>query len=1848
MPDTIGRITIPSIVASAAFPLRTSFAHGRARKRSVITHTFGASDAKLEQRFFVGSAATRYDFVRPRLNKVEVDALKNFWDAQQGSFGAFLYDVPLEDQSFVTTTVCFENNPLTIEELVNAAAANITFIEIPDPTAAPAYNIAATVERFPDGTLAAGLQQQVQNVIPLIRIRVINGDVPDIFLSDRRVTVGGQLYLPRLLHIGDPSSEVMISQSIDGSADNVQFSFGNADRVMIQCANDTELKKARIELSFFHMETGYKNDLWAGEIIDWKSDDGPEFVVQASDIISALTLQSPVRNVSRTCWRIYADTNFGCPVDKNADTRDLAHFPNADMASCDLGYDTGNGCLAHVVAIKSFGGAQVDPQQVKILDNSTGTIFGFGRDLITPTSQINDSIWGATLPEIWHNDDGIPQRGIPVNCRLAAGRDESDFYIALGIVGRGPIGAFTVAQMVDTDGDGIAETFIGSTLDGQPHHGFKQTNSTGAFTNSGLGLREVLGTDPAGDTDYFSLGRVGTTPNNFREVVAAGSVYEQNYAAGTSFLEIRRTDQKGVQLSPVSSHQMVAMISQGLTGLTWTAPGTRGTLPGCSNPFWVALNTFLRSLGVDAAVTGTQEAYFDVGSAVACADIADTTVDAIFGGGTEKQFRFKGTLDTLKPLRDQLRDILNNGLGYFTWSFGKLKLGCRTNATPETIFDSGNMLFRSLAIEPLKPQFEKLTIEFADEEYLFQKNTVDYADQDYALRNGRVQNPRASQFGLIGSSTKSQTARIAVIRTREELGGVGLAEQTNARLASWKTTILALDTEAGRVTGIADADIPGGFGAFRIQSWRLNRDWSIDIAAKTVTDSMYDLTTGTLPADVSTAAQPTQAIRDSDVPPPPLFSARVAADDPTSVELFNLSVASTINIRTITAGTFTFYYFDGRVSQPALSSSITDTDTSMDVSSVTGISAGVYAQIGSEAVLCGTPSGLTVPITRGQLGTTAAAHAASATVTLLRSKVVGTSFPFDFFTSAALATWTLRTALPGMTVIAISGFLTNAYGDSDVTTILVNLVLAAPVIAQTNPGGSLTDDWYQQQPIGVRDGVNLDFFLDLIPASPPTGNPPRVPCRLNLNGSGQSAYHPDFLLNPGTNHLQMVKAPKATDWGFEILYKAGGPATGVVAVPPSITGNGGGPGTPPGTTPGPASGLPPVASPEWWFDARFITGVADGAPVTTWNDLSGNGHTATVSAGSATFHANQFNGGAALTLDSCSIAISGAVATTGIFTIFVVFSTSSPSTGAQALLGCSSGSGINYGLIATSGSPRLQYAFSQGGTGFEGYGTAAPDSSWHQVNLAQDASVSLAFRIDGAADAVVGLGGLAAGNPAPDIIGSSNLGGNFVVGQIQLVGYYSRVLTLTEIQQVEAYISTAAPILAGIIFTPAGATFPDALHTVSIAAPAGSTIYFTTDGTTPTTASRIYISPILIPTSLTLKAISVDSTGTVSAVVTSAFVVAPGLPPVPPTPTSSSIHPFWKVGSSSDAFLSQASASDKTFVTSHIYRMMVYPDSIGYGVLAWNPNTWFYRDSSSLYHPGNDSDVNANPSWVYRDSGGRPCYIKYGPQYPDGTYAQYAPDHGDAGFVAWWISQARIQFNAGFRGVWIDDVNLDINLANQTGDVIPIDPRTGAPITAANYQLYLVQFLETVRAAFPGGELCHNALYWNGGGNPSANPTLARQIQACNWYNIERGFDDGGIGGGFGRFNLRTIFDFIDQIHGLGSEFIAEQTPGVSNSDYYPLACFLLVSDGVDMYQVSEGGFPPGWPAINYIDLGAPAGARYDWNGLIRRDFANGIVLIAEPGGFGGGSLGGTFTDPTGNSVSSVNLTSRTGTILHS
>ncbi|WP_337099838.1 chitobiase/beta-hexosaminidase C-terminal domain-containing protein [Paenibacillus sp. YIM B09110] len=74
-------------------------------------------------------------------------------------------------------------------------------------------------------------------------------------------------------------------------------------------------------------------------------------------------------------------------------------------------------------------------------------------------------------------------------------------------------------------------------------------------------------------------------------------------------------------------------------------------------------------------------------------------------------------------------------------------------------------------------------------------------------------------------------------------------------------------------------------------------------------------------------------------------------------------------------------------------------------------------------------------------------------------------------------------------------------------------------------------------------------------------------------------------------------------------------------------------------------------------------------------------------------------------------------------------------------------------------------------------------------------------------------------------------------------------------------------------FTPAGGTYRGP-QTVTIAsATSGATIYYTTNGSNPSTSSTVYSSPITVSSSLTVKAIAVKSALTNSAIGSAAYTI---------------------------------------------------------------------------------------------------------------------------------------------------------------------------------------------------------------------------------------------------------------------------------------------------------------------------------------------------------------------------------------
>jgi len=817
MSDTIGRITVPAVINSGqTFPLTTQYPFGFSVERPVIVHRFGSLDAKQEQRYYVGIGPRKFQFKRPNLNWTESNQLKSFWESMQGAWKAFTYTVPNPDGTTTGVLVTFEQAPISFEYLRNAAQVGLNLVEVVDPTQAPSYTISSTCQRFPSSALSTALLSEVQQIIPLLHVRVRESAVADIYLSNRRVTVGGQLYLPRLVGIGEPGSDVLISQDIKGTSDNVRFTFGNGDRVMTQLANDTDLKYAEIDLCLFHVNSGILLQLWKGVIQNFTSDGTPIFPVTCSDGFFQIMNQYPERQVSRQCWKTYND-GVNCPWASKGRSASAVTAAGGDPTSCDYYLESANGCQVHGMS-PYFGGHQADPQGVVIKDDSTGFL-GFGRNIVTATSIISDTVWGLALPEIWCNSGGNPLFAFMATALMVDYRDESGYADSLGILSAGPLGGFT-ASMVVTNADGYRYV-VAPMVDGYTWQGLKVDGNLNITKyQPGYGLRYIYGTDPANASiDSFSLGQ------------GSPQVWEPNvYAAGTAVCEIRIVKSTTIQPSTPDQHQMTVPIDYGMWGWTWDQSGNRTAVKGLINPFWIAVNMLLRAMGLygdpstgsnpaggSGPTSSAQLATFVlasliVGDGSGAAEIAADQVAAILGTGVETQFQFQGIISSQKPFRDWLTEVLNCCLGFYTWEFGMLKLGCRVNASAVDAYTLANSLFQSLRLTPIQAGFEHLVLSFADVAYQYQANTAEYCDKSHAAYYGRAGSPLTSQMHSVGCSTLSQALRIGATRTREEIGGVNYAEWRDARAATWQTTLLGLGNEVGQVVSMTHPDIPGLHG----------------------------------------------------------------------------------------------------------------------------------------------------------------------------------------------------------------------------------------------------------------------------------------------------------------------------------------------------------------------------------------------------------------------------------------------------------------------------------------------------------------------------------------------------------------------------------------------------------------------------------------------------------------------------------------------------------------------------------------------------------------------------------------------------------------------------------------------------------------------------------------------------------------------------------------------------------------------------------------------------------------------------------------------------------------------------
>ena len=164
-----------------------------------------------------------------------------------------------------------------------------------------------------------------------------------------------------------------------------------------------------------------------------------------SDGFFQIMNQYPERQVSRQCWKTYND-GVNCPGLRRAPAQRRSPQPAAIPRAAITTSNRPTAARCTACPPTSAGSRPIRRASI-IKDDSTGFL-GFGRNTVTATSIISDTVWGLALPEIWCNSGGNPLFAFMATALMVAYRDESSYADSLGILGAGPLGGFTPSMVV--------------------------------------------------------------------------------------------------------------------------------------------------------------------------------------------------------------------------------------------------------------------------------------------------------------------------------------------------------------------------------------------------------------------------------------------------------------------------------------------------------------------------------------------------------------------------------------------------------------------------------------------------------------------------------------------------------------------------------------------------------------------------------------------------------------------------------------------------------------------------------------------------------------------------------------------------------------------------------------------------------------------------------------------------------------------------------------------------------------------------------------------------------------------------------------------------------------------------------------------------------------------------------------------------------------------------------------------------------------------------------------------------------------------------------------------------------
>jgi hypothetical protein len=301
----------------------------------------------------------------------------------------------------------------------------------------------------------------------------------------------------------------------------------------------------------------------------------------------------------------------------------------------------------------------------------------------------------------------------------------------------------------------------------------------------------------------------------------------------------------------------------------------------------------------------------------------------------------------------------------------------------------------------------------------------------------------------------------------------------------------------------------------------------------------------------------------------------------------------------------------------------------------------------------------------------------------------------------------------------------------------------------------------------------------------------------------------------------------------------------------------------------------------------------------------------------------------------------------------------------------------------------------------------------------------------------------------------------------------------------------------------------------------------------------------------------------------------------------------------------------------------------------WLPDGWEYEDAYAVYK---DSSGNPEPDkarFVLRDANGKLLYIPF--NCSGGTCPQFAANVCDPAWQTNYINRV-INTAALYGGTFMDDTNFERMVSDGGGNPstspAPINYLDGTTLTQDEWDTCMADFVVRVQNE-TSGELAINTVFFHDGG--ISTPDVARGIDAANVWNIERGFNDGGLTGGTGTFSFARLMNDIDTAHRLGTCVIVQPKDNANGSEQREIdrAAYWMISNGCDYVTGGDDTDQPTYDSAFWDhDIGASLGSRFlRSDGVWQRDFAGGTVYLNPPGNGSRTGPWGSMPSPGGRLV---------------